>query len=201
MSTKGRTFPPEVLRQAEVRALMGACSSAAPTAVRNRALIAVLWRSGLRISEALALKPSDVDAERNTIRVAEGKGKKHRVVACDDEALALVSRWIEVRRGRGVDGRRTLFCTLKGGAVSSRYVRTMLRRLARKAKVERRIHPHAFRHTFASELVEEGQPLSVVQQALGHGSVVTTAGYLRRIAPANLVEVARNRPGWSNEGV
>lgn len=192
-TTKGRTFPPEVLRQAEVRGLMGACSSKAPTGVRNRALIAVLWRSGLRISEALALKPSDVDAERNTIRVAEGKGGKHRVVACDDEALAMVGRWVEVRRGLGVSGRRPLFCTLKGGAVSSRYVRTTLRRLARKAKVERRIH----RHTFASELVEEGQPLSVVQQALGHGSVVTTAGYLRRIAPANLVEVARQRPSWS----
>jgi site-specific recombinase XerD len=175
---------------------MAACSGSAATGVRNRALIAVLWRSGLRISEALALRPSDVDAERNTIRVAEGKGKKHRVVAIDDEALALVGRWLDARRSRGVGGRKPLFCTLQGGALSSRYVRTALRRLARRASVERRVHPHAFRHTFASELVEEGQPLSVVQQALGHGSVVTTAGYLRRIAPANLVEVARNRPAW-----
>jgi site-specific recombinase XerD len=90
-----------------------------------------------------------------------------------------------------------VFCTLSGDIVAQRYVRNLLRRLARKQGVERRVHPHAFRHTFASELVQEGQPLSVVQQALGHGSVVTTAGYLRRIAPANLVEVARNRPAWS----
>jgi integrase/recombinase XerD len=98
---------------------------------------------------------------------------------------------------RGIDGRKRLFCTLSGGPVSSRYVRTMLRRLARKAGVERRVHPHAFRHTFSAELVQEGQSLDVVQQSLGHGSVTTTAKYLRRIAPANLVEVARNRPSWS----
>lgn len=61
MSTKGRKFPPEVLKEDEVRALMGACSKRAPTGVRNRALIALLWRSGLRISEALALMPADVD--------------------------------------------------------------------------------------------------------------------------------------------
>jgi site-specific recombinase XerD len=196
-TTKGRRFPPEVLTHDETRALMGACSPSAPTGVRNKALIAVLWRSGLRVGEALALMPSDIDAKANTVRVAEGKGGKHRVVGIDDEALALVGRWQEVRASKGIGGRRTLFCTLKGGPVSSRYVRTMLRRLARKGGVERRVHPHAFRHTFSAELVQEGQSLDVVQQSLGHGSVTTTAKYLRRIAPANLVEVARNRPRWS----
>jgi len=197
MSNAGKKFPPEVLKQDEVRALMGGCSMRAPTGVRNRALIAVLWRSGLRISEALALKPSDIDMDANTIRVAEGKGRKHRVVACDDEALAFVGRWLTVRASRGLTGRQTVFCTLSGGLVAPRYVRNLLRRLARKVGVERRVNPHAFRHTFAAELVQEGQPLAVVQQALGHSSVVTTAGYLRRIAPANLVQVARERPSWA----
>jgi site-specific recombinase XerD len=196
MSTKGQKFPPEVLKPDEVRALMGGCSKRAPTGVRNRALIAVLWRSGLRISEALALKPSDIDMDANTIRVAEGKGRRHRVVACDDEALALVGRWLAVRASRGHTGRQTVFCTLSGAVVAQRYVRNLLRRLARKVGVERRVHPHAFRHTFAAELVQEGQPLSVIQEALGHSSITMTAYYLRRIAPANLVQVARERPSW-----
>jgi integrase/recombinase XerD len=70
MSTKGVKFPPEVLSEADVRALMVGCSKRAPTGVRNRALIALLWRSGLRISEALALKPSDIDGSAVTAREA-----------------------------------------------------------------------------------------------------------------------------------
>lgn len=193
-STKGQKFPPEVLSEAEVRALMAGCSKRAPTGVRNRALIALLWRTGLRISEALALRPSDIDAERGMVRVANGKGGKHRTVAAGEEALALVGAWAAARAALdGVTGRQPLFCTLQGGRLSSRYVRTAMRRIARKAGVERRVHPHAFRHTLASELQAEGVSLPAIQKQLGHASLDGTAHYLARIAPVDLVEMMRSR--------
>lgn len=191
MSNAGKKFPPEVLSEAEVRALMAGCGKRPPTGVRNRALIALLWRSGLRISEALALKPSDV--EGTTVRVANGKGGKFRIVGINEEASALVGRWMEVRAARGFTGRQTLFCTLSGGPVAPRYVRNLLRRLARKAGIERRVHPHAFRHTLASELVAEGVPVWSIQQALGHSSLDGTAHYLQRIAPHELVDLMAGR--------
>lgn len=191
MSTKGRKFPPEVLTEAEVRALMAGCSKRAPTGVRNKALIALLWRSGLRISEALALKPSDFDG--SAVRVANGKGGKYRTVGINEEASALVARWMEVRASRGITGRQTVFCTLSGGPVAARYVRNLLRRLARKAGIEHRVNPHAFRHTLASELVAEGVNVVLIQHVLGHASLDGTAHYLRRIAPAELVDLMSQR--------
>jgi site-specific recombinase XerD len=191
VSTKGRKFPPEVLSEAEVRALMAGCSKRVPTGVRNRALLALLWRSGLRISEALALKPSDFDG--SAVRVANGKGGKYRTVGINEEASALVARWMEVRASRGIGGRSTVFCTLSGGPVAPRYVRNLLRRLARKAGIERRVNPHAFRHTLASELVAEGVNVVQIQHVLGHASLDGTAHYLRRIAPAELVELMSQR--------
>jgi site-specific recombinase XerD len=129
VSTKGRRFPPEVLTEAEVRALMSGCSKRAPTGVRNR----------------------------------------------------------------GVGGRQTAFCTLSGGPVAARYVRNRLRRLARKAGIERRVNPHAFRHTLAAELVPEGVNVVQIQHVLGHASLDGTAHYLRRIAPAELVDLMSQR--------
>jgi integrase/recombinase XerD len=191
VSTKGRKFPPEVLAEAEVRGLMAGCSKRAPTGVRNRALIALLWRSGLRISEALALKPSDLDG--NAVRVANGKGGKYRTVGINEEASALVARWMGVRASRGIGGRQTVFCTLSGGPMAPRYVRNLLRRLARKAGIERRVNPHAFRHTLASELVAEGVNLVQIQNVLGHASLDGTAHYIQRIAPAELVDLMSQR--------
>jgi integrase/recombinase XerD len=191
VSTKGRRFPPVVLREDEVRALMAGCSKRAPTGVRNRALIALLWRSGLRISEALDLVPNDLDGA--SVRVREGKGGKFRIVGINEEASALVGRWLEVRAQRGINGRHKLFCTLSGGRMSDRYVRTALRRLARKAEVEQRVHPHAFRHTLANELAKEKVELPTIQHALGHASLDGTAHYLRRIAPHELVALMADR--------
>jgi site-specific recombinase XerD len=191
MSTKGRRFPPVVLKEAEVRALMAGCSKRAPTGVRNRALIALLWRSGLRISEALDLVPGDVDGVQ--IRVNEGKGGKFRVVGMSEEASALVERWLAVRSQRGITGRQKLFCTLSGGRLSDRYVRTALRRLARKVEVEQRVHPHAFRHTLANELAKEQVDVVTIQHVLGHASLDGTAHYLQRIAPHELVAMMGRR--------
>jgi site-specific recombinase XerD len=198
MSVKGQKYAPEVLQADEVLALMKACSRRAPTGIRDRALIALLWRTGLRIGEALALQPSDVVAAKGTVRVANGKGSKSRTVGIDDDALAVVERWLDVRRCLGINGKQPVFCTLKGGRLSGQQVRAMLGRRTAKAGLERRVNPHAFRHTLTAEWREEGRDLVEIQDQLGHASLDGTAHYVRKIAPRDLVQIARDRPGWSD---
>lgn len=192
-SGKGRKFPAEVLTADEVKALVRACSTRAPTGVRNRALLVVLYRGGLRVGEALALYAKDVDPRRGTIRVLHGKGDKARTVGLDPEALAVVERWIDVRKGLGISSRQRLFCTLAGGPLDQSYVRQLLPRLAARAGIDKRVHAHGLRHTHAAELAEEGYPVNFIQDQLGHASLAVTDRYLRHIAPAARIEALQRR--------
>ena len=194
-STAGRTFRAEPLTKAEVDRLLGQCSSRAPTGIRNRALIIVMYRAGLRISEALALRPSDVNPERGTLRVLHGKGDKPRTVSLDPGAMSVLMRWIDRRAACGFRN-GPLFCTLKGTPVLGGYVRDMLKRLKVKAGIEKRIHPHGLRHTHAAELVSEHAPMNMIREQLGHASLATTDRYLRDIAPADVIDFGRQR-SWS----
>ncbi len=181
-----------MLSEAEAVALIKACPTRAPTGVRNRALIAVLWRSGLRISEALALELRDVDLEAGTLRVRHGKGDKSRTVGVDEQTSALLARWLD-RRRRLSPGARAVFCTLAGGRIDASYVRRLLPRLAAKAHVERRVHAHGLRHTYASELAREGTAINVIRDALGHTSLAITDRYLRDVAPIHVIDTMRAR--------
>lgn len=181
-SGKGRKYPAEVLTADEVKALIRACSTRAPTGVRNRALLVVLYRGGLRVGEALALHPKDLDPRRGTIRILHGKGDKARTVGLDPEALAVIERWADIRKGLGISARRRLFCTLVGGPLDSSYVRQLLPRLAGRAGIDKRVHAHGLRHTHAAELAEEGYPVNFIQDQLGHASLAVTDRYLRHIA-------------------
>ena len=191
-----RKRPPEVLNEGEVRALIGVCSNRAPTGIRNRALIVVMWRCGLRVGEALALQSSDIDLDAGTLHVRHGKGDRARRVGLDGTTSALIARWMDRRRGLGHNGKRRLFCTLDGRELDQSYVRHMLRRLAAKAGVERRVHPHALRHTYSAELAREGTPMNVLRDALGHSSLAVTDRYLRDVAPVHVIETMKQRE-WS----
>jgi site-specific recombinase XerD len=193
VAAQSRKRPPEVLTGEEVRALIGACSNRAPTGIRNRALIAVLWRCGLRVGEALSLEPRDVDLDAGTLRVRHGKGDRSRTVGLDDGTQALLARWIDRRQRLGINGRRRLFCKLDGGPMAQSYVRHLLRRLADKQGIERRVHPHALRHSYAAELAREGVPMNVLRDALGHSTLATTDRYLRDVAPVHVIETMRRR--------
>lgn len=192
-TTLGQTFPVEILTGAEANALLAACSNRAPTGIRNRALLAVLYRSGLRIGEALALRPADVDLTQGTIRVLHGKGDRARTVGIDATACGVVGRWLDRRSASGIPSRAPLFCTLAGEPLSDRYVRAMVKRMAKRAGIQKRVHPHALRHTHASELAAEGVPMNLLQAQLGHSSLATTDRYVRHIAPAQLVQAIRSR--------
>jgi site-specific recombinase XerD len=192
-ANKGCKLPPEPLTPEEVKALIRACSKRAITGIRNQALIVILYRAGLRISEALALLPKDLDANGGMMRVLHGKGDKARVVGLDAGAWAILALWLDRRASAGISSRAPVFCTLKGKPLKSAYVRALLPRLARKAGIAKRCHAHGLRHTHAFELAGEGTPLHVIQAQLGHASVATTDRYIRHLNPAVVVETIRSR--------
>jgi site-specific recombinase XerD len=185
-----------VLDASEVESLL-ATFTKAPTSVRNRALVVTMWRAGLRISEALALLPSDLDHKAGRIRVREGKGGKERTVAMGPMAWAELDRWLDVRRGRGIGNTKPVFCTLPGGEMAQPYVRGMLARKGRQAGIQGtgRVHPHAFRHAFAVELHRAGKPLDHIRRLLGHEDLKTTTAYLERIDPADVLASAQEVDG------
>ncbi len=97
------------------------------------------------------------------------------------------------RKPLGLNGRHPLFCTLQGTPMKAPYLRVLLPRLAAKAGIEKRVHPHGFRHAHAAELMREGIPLNVIQQQLGHSSVATTSRYLAHIAPQEVIDAMKQR--------
>src|SRR2546428_7080769 len=195
-ANKGKRFPAEILTGEEVRSLIRACSNRAPTGIRNRALLVALYRGGLRVAEALGLRPKDLDRAAGTLVVLHGKGGKRRTIGLDAGAFAVVERWLDVRAKRGINGRAPIFCTLRGKPVAPAYVRVLCKRLARRARIEKRVHPHAFRHTHAAQLAHDGLPMNLIQAQLGHSSLATTSRYLAHIAPAELVKAMQART-WS----
>lgn len=193
----GKRYYADPLTPIEVQQLMVGCSRVSATGLRNRALIAVLYRSGLRISEALDLLPADIDHEAHTVLVRRGKGGKMRRVGIDDGALTHVKGWEKRRAQLGVGPHETLFCTIAkpvtGGRLKSPYVRVMLKRLAQEAGITKRVHPHGFRHTMAVELARERTPLPLIQRQLGHSSPGTTGIYLSGISNEEVVEMMAAR--------
>lgn len=183
-ATKGRKFPPEPLTPDEVAAIIGQCSHRSAIGIRNRALLTLLYRSGLRIFEALALRPADVNLTAHTVRVLHGKGDKATTRGFHSSATDALARWIDTRSHLGIyldygrPLRGPLFCTLKGGPIYSQYVRQLLQRLAEQAGIEKRVHPHGLRHTFAVELRLAGVDVAVISKLLGHSSIAVTVRYL-----------------------
>ncbi|MDA7979546.1 MAG: site-specific integrase [Pirellulales bacterium] len=193
MGNKGKTFETSVLTAEEVTSLMDACSKRAPTGKRDRALICFLWRSQLRISEALRLKPSDIQPD-GTVRVQIGKGKKYRTVAVDQKCLDVLAVWMEARSHLdGVNGRQPVFCTLRGGKIATAQIREKLPKLAAKAGIEKRVHAHGLRRTGASEMVDEGISLLDIKEQLGHSSIATTDKYVQSINPKARLERMKQR--------
>lgn len=188
-----RKLDADLLTPIEIERLLRFCSNRAPTGIRNRAMLALAWRSGLRLGEVLALQTKDIDLDGATLVVQHGKGGKRRIVGLDAGTAALIARWLEVRRRRGINGRAPVFCTLQGAEIDQSYVRHLLPRLAAKAGIAKRTHFHGLRHRFATDLIKEGADLLTVQRLLGHESAATTSVYLSRIGASEAVAFARER--------
>ena len=169
---------PRSLTPGEVERLLAAANGVEPRALRDRALVELLYGAGLRVGEAVSLERGSVDLENRIVRCV-GKGDKERLVPLGREAAEAIRRYLA--RGRPYLDRRhrpELFLNAQGGGLTRAGAFLVLRRLAGKAGLEpERIHPHLLRHSFATHLLEGGADLRSVQEMLGHADLGTTEIY------------------------
>lgn len=162
---------------------------------RDRAFVALLWATGARANEARMLDLHDLDhsGEVWTVRIRHpkgvGRGALPRTVGVRLEARGPLARWLE-HRG---DAPGPLFTTPRGARVDTSHYRRLLPRVARSAGLAGRVHPHALRHTFARELHDEGCSLRLVQLALGHRRLDTTAIYLQGLGDPEVIAMTGKR--------
>lgn len=170
-------YLPEVLSVGEVGNLIAAVDLNAPSGRRDRAILEVLYGLGLRVSEAVSLKISDIWFVEGFVSVI-GKGDKQRLVPLGDMAKNAVMSYLEVR-GEAADRENgdILFLNRFGKALSRVAVFKMLKSYAMKAGIAKEISPHTLRHSFATHLIENGADLRAVQEMLGHESILTTEIY------------------------
>jgi len=152
----------------------------APADLRDRAIVELLYGSGLRVSELASLNVDSIDSQTRTIRIT-GKGSKERIVPVGSAAFAAVERWLAVRT-KVVSGRHgpdplALFLNRSGGRLSVRTIERMVLRRGIATGARELLHPHALRHSFATHLLNDGADLRVIQELLGHSSLATTQRY------------------------
>jgi integrase/recombinase XerD len=169
---------PRTLSPGETERLIDAAAGVTPRALRDRALVELLYGAGLRVSEAIELARASVDLDARIVRVI-GKGGKERIVPLGRPAAEAVRRYLALGRPH-LDRRHrpALFLNARGGALTRAGAFLVLRRLAEKAGLDpKRVHPHLLRHSFATHLLEGGADLRSVQEMLGHADLSTTERY------------------------
>jgi site-specific recombinase XerD len=190
---KGQRYPADPPPVEEIVAVMRTAGETV-YGLRTRALIVVLWRAGLRISEALRLAESDLDRSRGSILVRRGKGGKRRQVGMDRWAWEQIDPWLQARLSLPVGA---LLCVIDGPTAgrpwASAAARATLRSLAVRAGVRRRFAPHQLRHAHAVEMAREGVPLNVIQRQLGHANLGITSVYLQGIDNSEIIETVGAR--------
>jgi integrase/recombinase XerC len=169
---------PSFLTQEEMERLLNAPDLSTPLGQRDRALLELLYASGLRVSELVGLTPEQIDLESNEIRVW-GKGSKERVVLMGQPAAGALKDYIKEGRAelRGEKKTKALFLDRYGQRLTERSVQRLLNQYAKKAGIGKRVHPHLLRHTFATHLLDGGADLRVVQELLGHARLTSTQIY------------------------
>lgn len=191
---KGLRYPPDPPTVQEIVAVMQTAGDS-PEGIRLRGIIVVLWRSGLRISEALDLSETDLDRGRGSLLVRRGKGDKRREVGMDPWAWTHLDPWLELRKGLSAG---PLFCVLRGPTrgrpCASAGIRAQLHHAAATAGIRRRFAPHQLRHAHAVEMSREGISLLVNQRQLGHADLAITSRYLRAIDNTEIIAAVHQRP-------
>ncbi|MFC1910683.1 tyrosine-type recombinase/integrase, partial [Chloroflexota bacterium] len=169
---------PHFLAQEEIEKLLSAPDLSKPQGLRDRALMELLYASGMRVSEIVQLDADKIDLESREIRVW-GKGAKERVVLMGEPAAGAILNYIRNGRPQLLSGKYTtaLFITKYGKRLIERRVQKMLEKMALKAGIEKKVYPHMLRHTFATHMLDGGADLRVVQELLGHASLSTTQVY------------------------
>jgi len=169
---------PSFLTQEEVRRLLEAPDLSTPQGQRDRALLELLYASGLRVSELVQLNLEQVNFDTREIRVW-GKGAKERAVLMGKPAAEALATYISQGRPKllGEKKSNALLVNRYGGRLNERRVQRILERCARLVGIDKRVHPHMLRHTFATHLLDGGADLRVVQELLGHAALSSTQIY------------------------
>ena len=169
---------PETLSVEEVDTLLSVEEAATPMSLRDRAIIEIMYATGVRVSELVSLDIDDVDLDENFVRCM-GKGSKERIIPVHDEAVEAVRVYLQGGRESlaGPAAGRALFVSRKGGRLTRQALWLILKSRAQAAGIERKITPHTLRHSFATHLLIGGAQLRHVQELLGHASITTTQVY------------------------
>ena len=163
---------PKSLSEADVEALLAAPSTATPLGLRDRAMLELLYATGLRVSELVAVKTFEVNLDAGVVRVM-GKGSKERLVPLGEEAADWISSYLKVRNGKS----DALFLTARGAGMTRQAFWHLIRRYGARAIPGKKLSPHVLRHAFATHLINHGADLRVVQLLLGHADISTTQIY------------------------
>lgn len=170
---------PKHLNEQEVKSLINAfdkseCNTANKHLMnlRNKVILALLYSSGLRVSELVTLQTDNVDLHERTIRI-RGKGEKDRIVLFDDETKILIEEYIEKKPNED----EYLFVNRSGNHLTPRYIQMMIKTHAEKAGIKKKVTPHILRHSFATHLLKNGVDIRAIQQLLGHSNLSTTQIY------------------------
>jgi tyrosine recombinase XerC len=170
---------PVFLDEDEVARLLTTPDAVDPAGLRDRAILEMLYSTGMRIGELAAVSLEDVDLLGEVVK-AKGKGKKERLVPLGRPAVEALRAYLDVRkgfRGSGRDGHRALFRNKNGGRLSDRGVRRIFQKYAREAGLRSEVTPHTLRHSFATHMLNRGADLRSVQELLGHASLTSTQIY------------------------
>lgn len=168
---------PEILSQEEQQAILKQPNPRYPTGERNYVILRLMLDGGLRLSEITNLRWRDMNPyQEGKILIRQGKGKKDRLLWINGNTLKSLGRW-QIRQQKEIGKCDYVFTTLKGTKLSGRYIEQMVKRYAEKADIDKNIHPHTLRHTFATDLLRKTKNLRLVQKALGHSSISTTTIY------------------------
>ena len=190
----GRSLP-KALSLEEVNALLDCPADPSPEAMRDRAMLEVLYASGIRVSELVSLDTDDADLEQGYIRCF-GKGSKERLVPIHPGAAAALGDYLEHGRPQLYSKRsdRALFLNRRGARLTRQGFWTILKRAAARAGITTSITPHTLRHSFATHLLRGGAPLRHVQELLGHSSITTTQVYTHLTSEHVRAEYQKSHP-------
>jgi integrase/recombinase XerC len=172
---------PALLGEGEAAAIVEMPQGATLKAIRDRAILELLYASGLRVSELVGLNEDEVDMQQETVRVL-GKGEKERIVPFGSFAARAIQDYMEKKRFLGATrrdskGAAPVFLSSRGNRVNARDVQRLVARVRLGLKATRRVTPHTLRHSFATHLLERGADLRSIQELLGHNSLSTTQKY------------------------
>lgn len=170
---------PCVLSVSEIDAILKQADTQRPLGMRDRAILEVLYATGIRVSELINLKQSDLMFDSELILVF-GKGSKERLVPIGSSAVNWVTKYqreVRIHLARGGRSHDVLFLNFRGGKLSRAAIRDMVAKYARSTGIRKHVHPHTFRHSFATHLLEGGADLRAVQEMLGHADISTTQIY------------------------